>query len=113
MVYKLSYRRVGRPSEGDLFSGFSGQFGVVGVIGYHTCFSEESFGSTERHFPRPRLLKLGQATPVGSESPKYRHLHCTAMALEGLPILEILDTEAGIPTPAELLKTIIHSLIGE
>ena len=111
MVYKLSYQRVGRPSEGDLFSDFSGQFGVVDVIGYHTCSSEESFGSTVHLFPHPRFLKLCQTSPVAP--PEHRYLHCTAMGLEGLPLLDISDTEVGIPTPAELVETILHSMIGE
>ena len=35
------------------------------------------------------------------------------MGLEGLPLLDILDKEFGIPMPAELLETILHSMIGE
>ncbi|KAH9049345.1 hypothetical protein EDB84DRAFT_1556202 [Lactarius hengduanensis] len=34
------------------------------------------------------------------------------MALEGLPLLDISDRETGIPTPAELMETILHSMIG-
>ncbi|KAI9444821.1 hypothetical protein H4582DRAFT_853102 [Lactarius indigo] len=34
------------------------------------------------------------------------------MGLEGLPLLDFSDTEAGIPTPAELMETILHSMIG-
>jgi hypothetical protein len=98
IVYKLSYQRAGRPSEGNLFSRFLGQFGVIDVIGYHTCSSEESFDSTVYLFPNPRFLVRPS-----------EYLHCTAMAPEGLPLLDILD----IPTPAELLKTILHSMIGD
>ncbi|KAH8997298.1 hypothetical protein EDB92DRAFT_1409468 [Lactarius akahatsu] len=34
------------------------------------------------------------------------------MALEGLPLLDMSDKEAGIPTPVELMETILHSMIG-
>jgi hypothetical protein len=101
IVYKLSYQRAGRPSEGNLFSGFLGQFGVIDVIGYHTCSSEESFGSTVHLFPNPRFLV---------RPPEY--LHCTAMVPEGLPLGALLDI-SDIPTPAELLKIILHSMIGD
>lgn len=56
IVYKLSYQRQGRPSEGDLFSGFLRQFGVVGIAGYHVC-SSESFGSTAHLFSNPRFFE--------------------------------------------------------
>ncbi len=35
------------------------------------------------------------------------------MALEGLPLLYISDTETDIPMPAELMETILHSMISE
>ena len=110
MVYKLSYQKLGRPSEGALFSGFSRQFGIVDIVGYHVC-STEPFGSTAHLFTNPRCLKLGKKSPIGS--PEYRYLHCTAMGLEGLPLLDISDTKSGIPTPTELLETILHSMIGK
>jgi hypothetical protein len=110
IVYKLSYQRQGRPSEGDLFSGFLRQFGVVGIAGYHVC-SSESFGSTAHLFSNPRFLKIGPQSPI--RSPEYRYLHCTAMELEGLPLLDISDTKFGIPMPAELVETILHSMIGK
>ncbi|KAH8985211.1 hypothetical protein EDB92DRAFT_1379895 [Lactarius akahatsu] len=34
------------------------------------------------------------------------------MALEGLPLLYTSDVEAGIPSPAELLESILHAMIG-
>ncbi len=114
MVYKLSYQTEGHPSEGTLFSRFLDQFGIVDIIGFHTC-SEEFFGTTAHHFSNPRFLKLldkSEESVVGT--PEIRQLHCTVMALEGLPLLDILDsTEADIPTPAELVETILHSMIGE
>ncbi|KAH8999062.1 hypothetical protein EDB92DRAFT_2111150 [Lactarius akahatsu] len=44
--------------------------------------------------------------------PLRSKLHCTAMALEGLPLLDTSDKAAGIPTPAVLMETILHSMIG-
>ena len=59
LVYKLSYRPKGRPSEGALFSGFRGQFGIVDVVGFRICSTEDFFGSTERHFSNAVFLPLG------------------------------------------------------
>ena len=56
IVYKLSYQRQGRPSEGDLFSSFLRQFGVD-IAGYHIC-STEPFGSTAHLFTDPFLIRL-------------------------------------------------------
>ena len=116
-VYKLSYQCEGHPSEGSLLANFSGQFGVVDIVGYSICTSEELFGSTAHLFSDPCFLKLGARSPVVL-SPKYRYLHCTAMGLEGLSLLDIFNPEVGnlgtqIPTPAELVGTILHSMIGE
>jgi hypothetical protein len=111
MVYKMSYQIEGHPSEGIFFSGFHGHFGVVDLVGFHVCSSEELFGSTASHFSNPRFLKLDDETPVGIIERRY--LHCTAMALEGLPLLDFPDNKDGLPKPAELLETILHSMIGE
>jgi hypothetical protein len=112
IVYKLSYQREGHPSEGNLLANFLGQFGVVDVVGYNICSSEEPFGSTAHLFSNPRLWEPRQQSPVAA-FPEYKYLHCTAMELEGLPLLNILEPEVGIPMPAELVVTILHSMIGE
>ena len=112
LVYKLSYQSEEHPSEGHLFTDFLGQFGVIDIIGYHTCTLLEPFGSTAHLFSNPHLWQPGQQTPVVA-SPEYKYLHCTAMELEGLPLLNTLDPEVGIPTPAELVETIFHAMIGE
>jgi hypothetical protein len=111
MVYKLSYQIEEHPSEGHLFADFLGRFGVIDIVGYHICTSEEPFGSTARLFSKPYLWPE-QQSPVEA-SPEYRYLHCTAMELEGLPLLNTSDLEVGIPSPAELVETILHSMIGE
>ncbi|KAH9044433.1 hypothetical protein EDB85DRAFT_2105262 [Lactarius pseudohatsudake] len=111
MVYKLSYQTDGRPSEGTLLSRFFGQFGIVDIIGYHVCTAEESFGSTAHHLLNAQFWKLVDDSPV--EFPEIKQLHCTAMSLEGLPLLDTSDKAAGIPTPAGLVEIILHSMIGE
>ncbi|KAH9081600.1 hypothetical protein EDB83DRAFT_562061, partial [Lactarius deliciosus] len=111
MVYKLSYQTDGRPSEGTLLPRFFGQFGIVDVIGYHVCTAEESFVSTSHHLLNAQSWKLVDDSPVGS--PEIKQLHCTAMSLEGLPLLDTSDKAAGIPTPAGLVEIMLHSMIGE
>ncbi|KAH8997315.1 hypothetical protein EDB92DRAFT_1813783 [Lactarius akahatsu] len=113
MEYKLSYQTEERPSEGTLFSGFFGQFGIVDVVGYHICTSNESFDCTAHYFSNARFSGLGDDSADETRTPEIRHLHCLAMALEGLPLLDISDRETGIPMPAELLETIPHSMIGD
>ncbi|KAH8992032.1 hypothetical protein EDB92DRAFT_1816151 [Lactarius akahatsu] len=110
MVYKLSYQTDGRPSEGTLLSRFFGQFGIVDIIGHHVCTAEESFGSTAHHLLNAQFWKVVDDSPV--RSPEIKQLHCTAMSLEGLPLLDTSDEAAGIPTPAGLVETILHSMIG-
>ena len=110
MVYKLSYQTEGHTFEGHLFSMFLGQFGIIDVVGFHICDPEEPFGSTEY------LVRNGSFwnfTQGASGTPEKRYLHCTAMSLECIPLLDNSDKEAGIPTPAELLGTILHAMIGK
>lgn len=124
LVYKLSYRPKGRPSEGSLFSGFCGQFGIVDIIGFCICSPEDIFGSTEHHISNAVFLPLsadknkkGDKKDNGEKrtpEPEVRYLHCTAMALEGLRLLDISDSDTTtILTPPELVETILHSIIGE
>ncbi|KAH9081658.1 hypothetical protein EDB83DRAFT_2670046 [Lactarius deliciosus] len=111
LVYKLSYQTEERPSEGTLFSEFFGRFGIVDIVGYHTCSSREPFGTTAHHLSNARFWRLGDDN-ADAGTPEIRYLHCTAMGLEGLPLLDMSDEEAGIPTPVELMETILHSMIG-
>ncbi|KAH9037970.1 hypothetical protein EDB83DRAFT_1737424 [Lactarius deliciosus] len=68
------------------------------------------FGSTAHHVRNSTFWPLSDQSVESSPDNKY--LHCTAMALEGLPLLYTSDIEAGIPSPAELLETILHAMIG-
>ncbi|KAH9083530.1 hypothetical protein EDB83DRAFT_2212655 [Lactarius deliciosus] len=54
--------------------------------------------------------KVVDGSPV--RSPEIKQLHCTDGA-EGLPLLDNSDNAAGILTPAVLLETILHSMIGD
>ena len=110
IVYKLSYQTEGHRSEGQLFSAFRGQFGIIDVIGFYICGQEEPFGNTES------LVRNGSFwdfTQGGSGTPEKRYLHCTAMSFECLPLLDVFNKEAGIPSPAELVETILHAMIGK
>ncbi|KAH8989962.1 hypothetical protein EDB92DRAFT_809137 [Lactarius akahatsu] len=116
MVYKLSYQTEGHSPEGDLLSGSGslGQYGIVDIVGSYICTPEhapeEPFGSTAHHVRNSTFWPLCNQSV--ERSPDNRYLHCTAMALEGLPLLYTSDVEAGIPSPAELLESILHAMIG-
>ena len=112
MVYKLSYQTEGHTIEGQLFSTFLGQFGIIDVVGFQMCGPEEPFGSTEYLIRNGSFWNFAQGMS-GSGTPEKRYLHCTAMSLECLPLLDTTDKKTGIPTPAELLETILHAMIGK
>ncbi|KAH9026021.1 hypothetical protein EDB84DRAFT_1611629 [Lactarius hengduanensis] len=112
MVYKLSYQTEGHSPEGNLLSGSLGQFGIVDIVGSYICTSEDApFGSTAHHVRNSTFWRLSDQSV--ERSPDNRYLHCTAMPLEGLPLLYTSDIEAGIPSPVELLESILHAMIGE
>jgi hypothetical protein len=116
IIYKLSYQPEGRPSEGSLFAKFRGEFGIVDIIGFHVCTAKEIFGSTDRYFLDARFLPVGDVKTGDNETrePELRYLHCIAMALEGLRLVDTSDSDPrAIPTPPELVETIFHSIIGE
>ena len=110
IVYKLSYQTEGHTFEGALFSKFFGQFGIIDVVGFQKCGSEEPFCSTEYLIRNEEFWGFNQG---GSGVPEKRLLHCTAMSLECLRLLDMSNEEVGIPTPVELLETILHAMIGE
>lgn len=116
IVYKLSYQTEGHTSEGPLFSRFLGQFGIIDMVGFHTCGQDEPFGNTEYLIQNASFWDFSQSqgkTGVPIPIPEKRYLQCTAMSFECLPLLDTLDKETGIPTPTELLETILHAMIGE
>ena len=119
IVYKLSYQPKGWPSEGTLFSHFHGQFGIVDIVGSYICSADDLFGSTERYLLNAVFSPIGDpkedAGKKRTPEPEIRNLHCVAMALEGLPLVDTSDpdTTTNIPTPPDLVETILHSIFGE
>jgi hypothetical protein len=109
-VYKLSYQAEGHTSEGQLFSAFRDQFGIIDVVGFHICGQEEPFGNTESLIRNGSFWDFKQG---GSGTPEKRYLHCIAMSFECLPLLDPSNEEAGIPSPTELVETILHAMIGK
>jgi hypothetical protein len=93
-------------------SRFLGQFGIVDMVGFHTCGPEEPFGNTEYLI---RNASFWDFSRFEGETgiPEERYLQCTAMSFECVPLLDTLDKETGIPTPAELVETILHAMIGK
>ena len=112
IVYKLFYQTEGHTFEGPLFSKFLGQFGIIDIVGFQMCSPEEPFGSTEHLIRNGSSWDFAQGVS-SSGTPEKRYLHCTAMSLECLRLLDISNEEAGIPTPGELLETILHAMIGK
>ena len=110
IVYKLSSQVEGHTFEGPLFSKFFGPFGIINVVGFKMCGSDEPFGSTEYLIQNGEFWDFKQG---GSGTPEKRLLHCTVMSLECLRLLNMSNEEVGIPTPAKLLETILHAMIGE
>ena len=55
------------------------------------------------------FFETRQKREVGTT--EHRYLHCTLMGLEGLSLLDISDTVAGIQAPPELVEIILHSMI--
>jgi len=116
IIYKLSYQIEDHAIKAAaLFSQFSGKFGIVDVVGFYTS-SQVPFATTAPHLLNSHFLKLVDDSVVGI--PEIRHLHCTAMSLEGLSLhntitsLKEAGTVVGTLTPAELLETILHAMIG-
>lgn len=50
ITYKVSYPIEGFLQEGQLLSGFVGQFGIADIVGYHVCRPDEPHDDTQRLF---------------------------------------------------------------
>jgi hypothetical protein len=120
-IYKLTYQIEGHSQEGPLFSEFNGKFGIADIIGHYNCGPGELGGSTKPFFKDSVIWNiLGQQELQdfpGAEShdpvPEVRELQCIAISGEGLPLLDLYNQTGGTPSPAELLETILHAIIGE
>ena len=110
ITYKVSYPVEGRSQEGPLFSRFVGQFGIADVVGYHSCGPNEPHGSTRRLLWGAEFWSV-----LGDEGrePEERSQHCIAMSSEGRELLDLREEQGGIPSPGELLETLLHAIIGK
>jgi len=110
VTYKVSYPVEGRTQEGPLFSKFVGQFGIADVVGYHICGPDEPHGSTRRLF---RGAEFWGVLGGDGREPEERSQHCIAQSSGGRDLLDLRDKREGIPSPCELLETLLHAIIGE
>jgi hypothetical protein len=114
LVYKLTYPIKGHSQEGPLFSRFFGQFGIGNVLGFHSCGPEEPHGSTQPFFRNAVFWSIIQDKQEGVHyKPEERGLQCIALSAEGKALLDLNNENGGIPSPAELLETILHAIIGK
>ena len=120
LTYKLTYQIKGdslESQEGPLFSQFKGQFGIADVVGDHVCGADDPHGSTSHLLEDAEIWTvlynqkdLSNGIPQ-DHKPEERTLHCMALSGEGL--LDVHDKDGGIPSPSELLESILHALIGK
>ena len=77
-----------------------------------SMFAPQMTTSAQPHITSPvhLFLPFDKKSRVQVGIPESRVLHCTAMALEGLPLLGFPDA---LPKPPELLESILHSMIGK
>jgi len=109
MTYKVSYPIEGYSQEGQLLSRFVGKFGIADVVGYHICGTDEPHGKTQPLFRSAERWAIFGGEGCG---PEKRPQQCIAMSTSGRSLLDLKD-EGGIPSPTELLETILHAIIGE
>ena len=117
IAYKQTYQLRGRSQEGPLLSQFNGQFGIVDVIGYHDCGPEDPHGSTGRLSNGAEFWSVfGQkGVPEGTpHEPEDRGLQCIALSGEGQALIDLdIKDGGGIPSPGDLLESILHAIIGK
>ena len=110
MTYKVSYPVEGRALEGPLFSKFVGQFGIADVVGYHICGPDEPHGSTRRLF---RGAEFWSVLGGDGREPEERSQQSIALSSGGQDLLDLGEKQRGIPSPRELLETLLHAITGE
>jgi len=113
-IYKQTYQVEGRSQEGPLLSQFSGEFGIADIIGYHNCETGDRHGSTTRLSNGARFWNVfGQEKISRDKQPEERQLQCIALSGEGKVLVDVNDKDQGIPSPSELLESILHAIIGK
>ena len=117
LCYKQTYQIKGHSQEGPLFSQLNGQFGIADVIGYHVCGTEDAHGSTRRLWKDAEFRRVSgqQDLAEGRRQPEEIGLQCIALSGEGRALVLVdLDNKAGgMPSPGELLESILHAIIGK
>jgi hypothetical protein len=125
LVYKMSYPIKGQSQEGLLLSRVFNQFGIADTLGFHSCGPKEPHGSTEPFFKgaifwsifKDKHQKHEEADEhLGEHSypkPEERGLQCIALTGGGQSLLDLGNKDGGIPSPGELLETILHAIIGK
>ncbi|KAI0254122.1 hypothetical protein BJV78DRAFT_109146 [Lactifluus subvellereus] len=111
IMYKMSYPIERRTQEGLLFSKFLGQFGIVDVVGFYVCGPKEPHGSIEHLFQNANFWSICDDANDEAREPEERRQQCIAMSSEGQS-LSNFTYEGGIPSPGDLLETILHAIIG-
>ena len=111
LVYKLAYPTKGHSQEGWLFSRGFGQFGIADVIGFYSCKLEEPHGSTRPFFKSAKFWSI--LDDNHHQEPEERGLQCIALTTEGKALLDLCNKDGGTSSPAELLETILHAIIGK
>ena len=115
-TYKQAYPIKGHSQEGPLFSQFNGRFGIADVIGYYNCGAKDPHGSMERLFTNAEFWNVfNNKDPDLPEDrePEMRALQCVALAGEGKALMDLDNADGGMPSPGELLESILHAIIGE
>jgi len=94
-------------------SQFYGKFGIADVIGHHECGTEDPHGSTRRLSNDAEYWGVFNFPECESLEPEERGLQCIAISGEGKALLDLDNKDGGTPSPAELLESILHAIIGE
>jgi hypothetical protein len=128
LTYKQTCPIKGHSQEGPLLTQLIGQFGIVDVIGYYICGTEEPHGSTGPFLVNAEVWDVlkGQVCGEADEQdlleggltpqchkPEERGLQCIALSGEGTALVDPHNTDGGIPSPGELLESILHAIIGK
>ena len=113
LTYKQVYQLQGHSQEGLLLAQFNGKFGIADVIGYYDCGTEDLHGSTTRLSNGAQFWNLFSEKNAPERKPEERQLQCIGLSGEGKALIDISDNDGGIPSPSELLESILHGIIGK
>ena len=113
LTYKQTYPIKGHSQEGPLLSQLYGNFGIADVVGYHECGTEDPHGSTRRLLNDAEYWGVFNFPECESHEPEERGLQCIAIPGEEKSLLDLENKDGGTPSPAELLESILHAIIGK